>query len=314
MMTERGSSRLPSRRESAVTLTIVAVYLILTSLCLGLRPEHIAMCVLFLILFYSSEYTRKMAVALLPFVVFGVSYDWMRICPNYMVNPIDVKGLHDLELSLFGMHDGSQVVIPGQYFLHHHVLIADILSGIFYLCWVPVPMAFGLYLFIHGSRKMYLHFSLVFLFVNVLGFIGYYLHPAAPPWYAIMYGFDPILNTPGNTAGLGRFDTLIGIPIFESIYGRNANVFAAVPSLHASYMLITLWYAVRQKCRPTTITLFAIIMLGIWCTAVYTAHHYIIDVLLGILFALVGICLFERGLMKIHRFSRFIERYNRYIS
>ena len=37
-------------------------------------------------------------------------------------------------------------------------------------------------------------------------FAGYYIHPAAPPWYAINYGFEPVLNTPGNVAGLGRFD------------------------------------------------------------------------------------------------------------
>mgnify|MGYP000674192654 CR=1 FL=1 len=46
------------------------------------------------------------------------------------------------------------------------------------------------------------------------------------------YGFEPVLNTPGNVAGLGRFDELLGCSVFHSIYGRNANVFAAVPSLH----------------------------------------------------------------------------------
>lgn len=67
-------------------------------------------------------------------------------------------------------------------------------------------------------------FALVFLFVNLIGFAGYYIHPAAPPWYAINYGFEPILNTPGNVAGLGRFDAFFGVTIFDSIYGRNANV------------------------------------------------------------------------------------------
>ena len=46
------------------------------------------------------------------------------------------------------------------------------------------------------------------------------------------------------------------------------------------------------------IILFAIIMAGIWGTAVYTSHHYIIDVTLGICCALLGILLFEKGLMK----------------
>ena len=162
-----------------------------------------------------------------------------------------------------------------------------------------VPIAFGLWLYLKGYRNLYLHFSMVFLFVNLIGFAGYYLHPAAPPWYAINYGFEPILDTPGNVAGLGRFDTLTGLSIFDSIYGRNANVFAAVPSLHAAYMVVALCYAIVNKCNKFVIILFAIIMAGIWGTAVYTSHHYIIDVTLGICCALLGILLFEKGLMKM---------------
>ena len=34
------------------------------------------------------------AYSLINAMVFGISYDWMRICPNYSVNSIDVRGLH----------------------------------------------------------------------------------------------------------------------------------------------------------------------------------------------------------------------------
>lgn len=156
-------------------------------------------------------------------------------------------------------------------------------------------------------------FALVFLFVNLIGFAGYYIHPAAPPWYAINYGFEPILNTPGNVAGLGRFDAFFGVTIFDSIYGRNANVFAAVPSLHAAYMVVALVYAIIGKCRWYVVTLFSIIMVGIWGTAIYSCHHYIIDVLLGISCALIGWLVFEYILMRIPAFKRFFERYYTYI-
>lgn len=186
-------------------------------------------------------------------------------------------------------------------------------AGIFYLCWVPVPIAFGIYLYLKKERSLYLRFAMVFLFVNLIGFTGYYIHPAAPPWYAINYGMEAILNTPGNVAGLGRFDELTGLSVFQSIYGRNANVFAAVPSLHAAYMVIPLYYAIVRKSSKMLIALFAIILVGIWCTAVYSSHHYIIDVLLGIFCALLGIFVFEKGLMKIGGFKRFFERYYNYI-
>lgn len=63
------------------------------------------------------------------------------------------------------------------------------------------------------------------------------------------YGFEPVLNTPGNVAGLGRFDELLGCSVFHSIYGRNANVFAAVPSLHAAYMVVAVAYAIMGRCK-----------------------------------------------------------------
>ena len=299
----RYTFNMPSRKETLTVVGITALFLLLTAVCLGLRPEHLLMAFIFLALFFAGIPTRKLAVALLPFFIFGISYDWMRVFPNYEVNPIDVAGIYNLEKSWFGINDNGNLLIPCEYFTLHNWKFADFMAGIFYLCWVPVPIAFGIYL----------RFAMVFLFVNLIGFAGYYIHPAAPPWYAINYGMEAILNTPGNVAGLGRFDELTGLSVFQSIYGRNANVFAAVPSLHAAYMVIPLYYAIVRKSSKMLIALFAIILVGIWCTAVYSSHHYIIDVLLGIFCALLGIFVFEKGLMKIGGFKRFFERYYNYI-
>ena len=227
---------MPSKKETLTVIVIMALFLLLTAACIGLRSEHLLMAALYLVLFFAGLPTRKLAVALLPFAIFGISYDWMRICPNYEVNPIDVAGLYNLEKSLFGVMDNGVLVTPCEYFAVHHWAVADVFAGIFYLCWVPVPILFGLCLYFKKERKTYLRFALVFLFVNLIGFAGYYIHPAAPPWYAINYGFEPILNTPGNVAGLGRFDEIFGVTIFDSIYGRNANVFAAVGVCHYRQM------------------------------------------------------------------------------
>ncbi len=306
-------SSFPTRKETWIVLGISAVFLALTASFVGLRPEHVLIVILFLILFFINKETRKLAVAVLPFIVFGISYDWMRVYPNYMVNPIDVEGLYNAEKSLFGFNMDGVRVIPCEYFAVHHNSIADFFAGVFYLTWVPVPIAFGLWLYFTGRKNLYLRFAIVFLFVNLLGFAGYYIHPAAPPWYAMNYGFEPVLNTPGNAAGLARFDELLGITVFDGIYGRNSNVFAAVPSLHAAYMLIAVIYAFMRKANWVLITILSILMVGIWGTAVYSCHHYIIDVLLGIGCALLGILVFEKGLMKLGFFKRFIDNYSRYV-
>lgn len=288
-------------------------FILLTGCFVGIRSEHIFLAVFYLILFISGRRTRQLGAALLPFVLFGVSYDWMRAWPNYLVNPIDVSGIYDKELALFGVTDGGTLVTLCEYFNVHNWAVADFFAGIFYLCWVPVPIIFGLWLYFKRKRDAYLRFALVFLLVNVIGFAGYYIYPAAPPWYAIQYGFEPILNTPGNVAGLGRFDALMGVNIFESIYGRNSNVFAAVPSLHSAYMVVALYYAIARKCGWRLISLFSVIMVGIWATAVYSSHHYVIDVLLGISCALAGIFLFEFVLMNIRAFRYFFWRYYNFI-
>ncbi len=304
---------MPALKESLLASIISLVFLSLTALFIGLRTEHFLIVGLFLFLFFAGVSSRKLAVALLPFILFGISYDWMRVYPNYRVHTIDIEGLYSAEKSLFGISVNGGLLIPCEYFALHHWPIADFLAGVFYLCWVPVPILFGLWLYFKGYRRNYLRFSMVFLFVNLIGFAGYYIYPAAPPWYAMNYGFNPVLNTPGNVAGLGRFDALIGINVFHSIYGRNANVFAAVPSLHAAYMVITLTYAKINRCKNWLIALFAVIMVGIWWTAVYSGHHYLIDVLLGIFCALLGIFLFEKILMSWKVFKFFFSRYEKYI-
>lgn len=260
--------------------------------------------ILLLAVLLAWKKTRPFAIGFLPWFLFGILYDSMRLYPNYMVNDIDVAGLYQAEKSLFGITassgtelqaiaDHSHTMIPGEYFKAHHCAAADFMAGLFYLCWVPVPIAFALYLYLKKQRQWFARFSWAFLLVNVIGFVGYYIYPAAPPWYAMNYGFEPILHTPGNVAGLGRWDEMTGLPVFHSLYGKNANVFAAVPSLHAAYMLLTTIYAVLSHQRRPLIALFAFICLGIWWTAVYSGHHYIIDVTLGILTTLVGVLLME---------------------
>lgn len=253
--------------------------------------------------------TRKFALALTPWLVFACSYDGMRLLPNYEVNPIDTRGIYEAEKSLFGIGTAAGTLIPGEWFNLHNCAFADFMAGFFYLCWVPVPLGFAVYLYLKGKRDMYLRFSLAFLFVNLVGFVGYYIHPAAPPWYVIEHGFTPVLNTPGSVAGLGRFDALVGAPVFHSIYCNNSNVFAAVPSLHAAYMLVATIYAIISRQNKLCIGIFAFICIGIWWTAVYSTHHYIIDVLLGILTTIVALLILERLLLRAEWAKRFMARY-----
>ncbi len=306
--------KFPSLRESVIMVVSLAVWLMVTGLCIGMRPEHGLLAFLVAGLFFFNGATRRLVVALLPFALFGVSYDWMNLLPNYEVNSVDIQGLYETEKAMFGIATAQGVVTPNEFFALHNCSMMDFWAGIFYLCWVPVPIMFGLGLYFTQQRKIYLHFAIVFLFVNIIGFAGYYIHPAAPPWYVAEHGFEFISGTHGEVAGLGRFDAMTGWAVFDGLYSSNANVFAAVPSLHSAYMVIAFYYSLRSRCAAWLRVVFGVIMLGIWFTAVYSGHHYIIDVVLGALCAVIGIVVFEKGLMKIPAYSRFMQRYTAYIS
>ncbi len=300
-------------RESVWCAGALILWLAVTALFIGFRPEHVVMALLIFSLFFLNAASRRTVIALIPFFLFGISYDWMNIVPNYKVNPVDVAGLYETEKALFGIATQNGILTPNEFFGIHNCKIMDFLAGCFYLCWVPLPIVFGLYLYFSRRTSGYIHFAIVFLLVNLLGFAIYYIHPAAPPWYVALHGFEAIEGTPGDVAGLGRFDDMTGLGIFNALYARNSNVFAAVPSLHSAYTLIAFVYALLCHApKGWTITL-AIVTLGIWFTAVYSSHHYIIDVLLGIATALLGIALFECLLMRLKPFARFIDKYVKYV-
>lgn len=243
--------------------------------------------------------TRKFAACMWPWIVFACSYDCMRLLPNYEVSPIDIRGIYETEKSIFGISTAAGLLTPSEFFALHHSTVGDVIAGLSYICWVPVPLLFAFYLYFTKREKWCLRFSGAFLFVNLVGFIGYYIHPAAPPWYVMEHGFEVIHGTGGSTAGLSRFDQLVGYPVFASIYVNNSNVFAAVPSLHSAYLMVATFYAAKSR-QPVWLTaLFGLICLGIWWTAVYSGHHYVIDVLLGIATCIVALTIYELAWTKV---------------
>jgi membrane-associated phospholipid phosphatase len=278
-------------REVLVAITVSLLYLLASYLLIGWKTEQLVLIALCNTLYFASMATRKFILGFAVFVVFWILFDSMKAFPNYNFNTVHIKSLYDAELNLFGIPVANKTITPNEYWhIHQHTAI-DVLSGIFYLCWMPVPLIFAGYLF-YTDRMLFLRFALTFLLVNLIGFVVYYIYPAAPPWYVQIYGFDFDPNIPGNTAGLGRFDAYFNSSIFASLYAKSSNVFAAMPSLHAAYPVVVLYFGLKNKMGLVNIV-FGLVAIGIWFSAIYSNHHYILDVLAGILCAIIGICLFN---------------------
>ena len=310
----------------AVSVGAPAVYLLVSALLIGYKQDQLVLATLFFVLYAASAPTRKFILGFSIFIVFWVLFDYMKAFPNYTFNVVHIRSLYETERSIFGIAEGGLVLTPNEFWESHSHVIADVLSGIFYLCWVPVPLGFATFLFFK-DRQRFLEFSLTFLFTNLVGFVIYYLYPAAPPWYVKMHGFDVVTSTAGNAAGLVRFDDFFGVNIFRAMYTKSSNVFAAMPSLHSAYPLIVVYFSWKSGTvhdPQSTVHskysfgwlkwVFCVIAAGIWFAAVYTGHHYVLDVLAGIATAGAGIALFRWMQLRSAVFKRFLHGYAGQIS
>ncbi|HEY4110227.1 phosphatase PAP2 family protein [Puia sp.] len=297
-------------RTALTALGISAAYLLLARWLLGYKPDQLFLVGLFNILFFLSGPTRRFILGFTVFIVFWVLFDSMKLFPNYRYNPVHIEGLYHLEKSLFGIKGAAGAVLtPNEFWFVHRNTFLDILAGCFYLCWIPLPLAFAGYLF-YKNKEAFFQFTLSFLLVNLVGFVVYYACPAAPPWYVQYHGFAFNAHTPGNTAGLGRWDDYFHLHVFAGLYAKSSNVFAAMPSLHAAYPLTVLVYGLKYRLRWINL-LFATITVGIWFSAVYSSHHYVLDVLAGITCGIIGISLFQYLFRNVGWFTRFVKRYTR---
>ena len=296
----------PTLPKQILTLSILSLgYLLLSFLLVGFKSDQLFLIALVNGLYFASSQSRKFVLGFSIFIVYWIVFDYMKAFPNYRYTTVHIESLYQLEKSLFGIPYGSSILTPNEFWLAHRTTFLDVLTGLFYLTWVPIPLLFATYLFFK-DRPAFYPFALTFVLVNLLGFVVYYLYPAAPPWYSQEYGFVFHPHTPGNTAGLANFDRYFGISLFSSIYAKSSNVFAAMPSLHSSYPVIVLYYGLRKKLGWVNL-FFVVVMLGIWFSAVYSSHHYVLDVLAGITSALVGITLFNQ-LVKATWMAGFIQR------
>lgn len=280
------ASSLYSPKAILPAVVVSAFYLMASYFIVGFRTDQVVLVGLFNALYFASGTTRRFILAFSVYIVYWIVFDYMKAFPNYRYNEVHIRSLYEWEKGWFGIAHNGGIRTPNEALALYQNTALDVLSGFFYLCWIPVPLAFAAYLFFK-NRTQFFQFSLSFLLVNLIGFAGYYLYPAAPPWYVALRGFNFDPTTPGNVAGLGRFDDFFGVKIFEGIYAKSSNVFAAMPSLHAAYMLIVLWFGVKLRMRWWNL-LFAVVVAGIWFAAVYSGHHYVLDVAAGILCSLLG--------------------------
>jgi inositol phosphorylceramide synthase catalytic subunit len=280
-----------------VPVLLPALYVIVSFILMGFRLEHLFLAVLFSGLYYASGVTRRFIIGFSVFIIYWIIYDYMKVIPNYLFSHVHIGDLYQAEKNIFSIDINGVILTYNEYLRQNTNSFLDVITALAYLSWIPLPLSFAFYLYLK-NRPEFLNFSFAFLIVNIFGFVVYYLYPAAPPWYVEKYGFEFFVNAPGSAAGLISFDNFLGIPVFQNIYTRGSNVFAAMPSLHCSYPLIVLYYGLKNKMGWVKNFVFVLFTFGIWFAAVYSNHHYVLDVIAGIMCGIAGILLWEKILSK----------------
>jgi hypothetical protein len=257
------------------------------------RPEQLILCSLMIVLVVWSDGTRRFFSGMLPFLLFGIVYDLTHITqPLVRYLYVHVREPYWFDKTFFGIPTAAGRLTPNEFFAKHHWSLVDFFTGLAYIIYVYWAIAFAAYLTLFrrdpAGRKLLSRFGWTFLLMNVAGFATYYLYPAAPPWYVADYGLGPAnFAARSSAAGAARFDELTGIAYFEGFYGRSADVFGAIPSLHVAYPLITFLYGRELKKRWFDVASFGLFLL-VSFAAIYLNHHYVLDVLLGVLYTLVA--------------------------
>ncbi len=279
----------PPTRTMLGWLLAIAPFMAWTLRCYAVgerRWEFAVFIVGMPLLAFAAESTRKLLLGLYPIAVVGLLYDAMRYVQDLGVTP---ARLHDcdiraVESRLFGFGLGGGRTVH-DWLQAHTSPVLDVLCSIPYGTFIFAMLAMAVYLYFADFPALQ-RFGWTFLMMNVAAFVTYHVYPAAPPWYFHAHGCALDLTVHASEGpNLARVDGLLGFPYFHAFYGRSHDVFGAVPSLHVAYPLLILregWRHFRPWLRVVAGVYAATMCFG----AVYLDHHWLIDVLLGVLYAI----------------------------
>ena len=166
------------------------------------------------------------------------------------------------------------------------VTLANLISGSHFLTfvvswtyWNSEFTVVGLtLLFVYVRRYMFFHrFRNWILLANTIGLVGYVALPTAPPRMFPTFGFP---DTLAEFGGLNHGSGLIQLA---------SNPYAAMPSLHAADALIvglSMFFVCRRWWSKTIWLLWPA---WVWFSVMATGNHFWLDVLAGIVLALISL-------------------------
>ncbi|MEO5969617.1 MAG: phosphatase PAP2 family protein, partial [Bdellovibrionia bacterium] len=283
--------------QKMIPAAAIGLYWLTLLLLNGLRGDHFFWGGMILFLSYVGPMGRTLLRFALPFFLTLIIYDSQRFYSDAIRGRIHISEPYNFDLRFFGISTAQGVLTPNEWCQLHTHPVLDLIAGfaylVFFSVFILISAYFVFYLSSRGTEKMTpqvltqkaARMPWAFFWLNMLGYTTYYWYAAAPPWYVASYGLGPAnLAVQASSAGCARFDQLLGTHFFSEMYGRAADVFGAIPSLHIAYPLLGAFFAFRFG----SLRIFCFCFYLLMCfSAVYLNHHYILDILWGSTYALL---------------------------
>jgi len=215
----------------------------------------------------------------IPFVLLIFSYDAMRgSIVDHLFTRVHYTELIEAEKVLF-FGNLPTVWLQQNFFTPGVVTWYDLLAALFYSLHFLLPALFAYFLWIQGDRRLFKEFRATIILLSYAALITFFLYPAAPPWLANDNGYIPSIHKI-----LFEIDNAYHRITFSSLYSMvNANPVAAVPSLHAAYPWVIFLFAIRYFEKKGFFTI--ILPIGVGLSVVYLGEHYVVDVIMGVVYA-----------------------------
>ena len=286
------SSFLTTKKESKLTNTILRglalfylVYLLVVFFevlkggsYLVFSPDHIFFIIFSFIIIF--ELGGALLISFSRYFVLFLSFASMRGIVdnlNYNVNYMTPIAFDQL---LFGGEISTKV------FQDHFLQFSpglDTLALFVYTWHFYLPFFFGMLLW-WKSKKLYDPYFLALTITIYLSLLTFFAVPVAPPWLASDQGLVDIHHLTLETGPTLGWNSL------PSIYRLfNANEVAAFPSLHFAFPILISIFAFQAFGKKAFPVLIYPALMAF--SLIYLGEHYVLDLLGGFIYAVMGVAL-----------------------
>ncbi len=269
------------RRHPAVfwlrCLTVVTVVVFIT-----LQRNFWTPDTLFLVLlgvFFVFGQARMFITRFGPFILLLLAYDSFRGIADDLNHNVHFYEMINIDRVWFGGNLPTSVL--QSWWWHGHVQWYDFYFYFLYTLHFLAPLLLAVLIW-KVREKLYWPFVAALVALSFMAFVTYIIFPAAPPWMASNMGYiEPIHRISSDVW------YAMGVTNFSEVYANiSPNAVAAVPSLHAAYpMLFVLFLNMMFGWRRVWWAMFY--PASVWVGIVYLGEHYVFDVVLGVIYALI---------------------------